>query len=373
MEADFNPRVLLHRLDATQKLIVKEESSLDHRPCAELHDPKPPHIKEEQKEVYISLSGEQLCGKEVINAIRFPVAAPPIKSLDDKQSLLLSQLYPDQIKDRGLPEENGGEESIRMQDHGDVSISLETKDTEKDEEDSDVGHPTAELKHMSDSEYKRCSTEKENVESRRKVQTGMKLNCKDCGKTFSGKYALNTHTRIHTGQKLFCCDLCGQRFSQKSHLNTHMRIHTGQKLFSCDLCGQRFSLKSNLNRHMRIHTGQKPFCCDLCGQRFSQKSHLNRHMRIHTGKKPFCCRLCGQRFSEKGTLNIHTRIHTGQKPFCCDLCRQRFSQKSHLNRHMKIHTGKKLFCCDLCGQRFSLKSNLKRHTRIHTGEKMALL
>ncbi|KAM4538081.1 uncharacterized protein V3H82_023862 [Fundulus diaphanus] len=81
-----------------QKLIVKEEASLDHRPPDDLHDPKPPHIKEEQEGVYISLPGEQLNGKEVINAIRFPVSAPPIKSLDDEQSLLLSQLYPDQIK-----------------------------------------------------------------------------------------------------------------------------------------------------------------------------------------------------------------------------------------------------------------------------------
>uniref|UniRef100_A0A3Q2R1V5 C2H2-type domain-containing protein n=1 Tax=Fundulus heteroclitus TaxID=8078 RepID=A0A3Q2R1V5_FUNHE len=363
----FQPRVLLHRLDVKQKLIVKEEASLDHRPPGDLLEPKPPHIKEEQERVYISLPGEQLNGKEGINTIRFPVTAPPIKSLDDEQSLLLSQLYPDQVKGRELPEQNDGEESTRM--HRDASISLKTEDAEKNQEDNDVQHPLSELKHMSDSGYKKCSTEKKTVETQRKFQTGMKLSCEDCGKTFSGKCALNAHMSIHTGEKPFCCDLCGQRFGQKSHLNTHMRIHTGEKPFCCDLCGQRFSRKAILNTHMRIHTGEKPFCCDLCGQRFSEKGSLNKHMRVHTGEKPFCCDLCGQRFSRKSHLNRHMRIHTGQKPFCCDLCGQRFSEKGSLNKHMRVHTGQKPFCCDLCGQRFSRKSHLNTHMTIHTGEK----
>ncbi|KAM4729888.1 uncharacterized protein FYW61_010321 [Anableps anableps] len=383
----LEPTVVVFPADVKQ--MIKEEAPEDHKPSAVLDDPKPHHIKEEEEEVCISLGGELLSVKEEIKS--------DIKSEDDKQSPLLSQLYQDQIEGRELPEENNGGRSIKLEDH---------EYTENDEEDDDVKHPISELKHLSDSGLKtedmdndwkesrapesdgnlvnkpdseigssssldlmKYFTENKNVDSQKKVQTGGKFNCEDCGKTFLKKSSLNTHIRIHTGQKPYCCNICGHKCSQKTHLNTHMRIHTGQKPFCCDVCGHKFNQKSHLNSHMKIHTGQTSFCCDVCGHKFIQKSHLNTHMRIHTGQTPYCCDFCGRKCSQKSHLDSHMRIHTGQKPFCCDLCGRKFSEKSHLNTHMRIHTGQKPFCCDLCGQRFSRKLNLKRHMRIHTGQK----
>lgn len=52
------------------------------------------------------------------------------------------------------------------------------------------------------------------------------------------------------------------------------------KDLQCSLCGKTFSIKWNLVAHLRIHTNERPYPCPDCAQRFRQYAHLQKHVSV---------------------------------------------------------------------------------------------
>ncbi|KAK7803714.1 hypothetical protein U0070_003931 [Myodes glareolus] len=124
-----------------------------------------------------------------------------------------------------------------------------------------------------------------------------KFTCHLCDRSFTEKWALNNHMKLHTGEKPFKCTwpTCHYSFLTASAMKDHYRTHTGEKSFLCDLCGFAGGTRHALTKHRRQHTGEKPFKCDECNFASTTQSHLTRHKRVHTGEKPYRCPWCDYR------------------------------------------------------------------------------
>jgi len=108
-------------------------------------------------------------------------------------------------------------------------------------------------------------------------------------------------------------------FSQSTHLNSHMRVHTGDKLYKCSLCNKSFRDSGTLQRHKRhVHSNRRPHDCRYSGKLFKTSGELKRRVRIHTGAKPYSCRHCSDCFTFAEQLKTHLlKSHNEGSWFTC--------------------------------------------------------
>ncbi|XP_015175531.1 PREDICTED: zinc finger protein 184 isoform X2 [Polistes dominula] len=196
--------------------------------------------------------------------------------------------------------------------------------------------------------------------------------CPKCGERFKTKVELENHIETHVHGAPYTCSQCPRLFNHKGNYKRHLISHLDPKglhlpKFPCTVCGKRFLNNRTLETHMRVHTGEKPFQCDICNKSFSQQGNLLNHLRIHSNSRSYTCEVCGKRFNQRATLKDHSFIHTGEKPYICNVCGVGFTFSAALRRHMWNHASGKPFGCEICSSRFVGKYDLKRHMQIHSG------
>ncbi|XP_063981720.1 zinc finger protein 70-like [Diachasmimorpha longicaudata] len=199
----------------------------------------------------------------------------------------------------------------------------------------------------------------------------LKYRCPKCGLRFQIKSDLEVHATTHLHGAPFACSQCPRIFNHKGNYKRHLISHLdpqGVRLpkYPCHMCGKRFLNNRTLQTHIRVHTGEKPFTCQICNRSFSQQGNLLNHMRIHSNPRSYSCEVCGKRFNQRATLRDHALLHTGEKPYICNVCGVAFTFSAALRRHMWIHAGDKPFGCNFCESRFVGRYDLNRHMKIHS-------
>uniref|UniRef100_A0A3P8VCQ3 C2H2-type domain-containing protein n=1 Tax=Cynoglossus semilaevis TaxID=244447 RepID=A0A3P8VCQ3_CYNSE len=237
-----------------------------------------------------------------------------------------------------------------------------------------------------------------------KICSFLRFACSYCGKCFTSSRSLETHVRVHTGERPYSCAQCGKRFTQSGHLKTHQSVHTGERPFACQHCGKRFAGKQNLRIHQQKHhtgdkehrtftdggpavrsarnscAGKRPRTGNDETENSSPSSTSSEHVSLKTSKLTsasqkttaavyrFICPVCSKTYATAQNLDVHMRIHRGEKPFGCSQCSKKFTQSAHLKAHLSIHSGERPHACRLCPRSFIARYSLKLHMKKHHPE-----
>ena len=183
------------------------------------------------------------------------------------------------------------------------------------------------------------------------------------------------------------CKMCPYKSAGPHILNAHMRlVHplNSTKRHKCPECEKSFSTRFRLTLHLRIHTGHKPIQCKYCPEKFRSQVTRNHRLgfcKIDKETTEIKCILCSFSSDSLDVLKLHALSHQSEAAKILEELPQSLKEvcfgsteqfKTGLNEFLEMSGFKTqidefiLKClliiveCQECGKTMT-KKNLKRH------------
>uniref|UniRef100_A0A2K6G5W5 Zinc finger protein n=1 Tax=Propithecus coquereli TaxID=379532 RepID=A0A2K6G5W5_PROCO len=191
--------------------------------------------------------------------------------------------------------------------------------------------------------------------------------CSVCNSSFSSALSFEQHQETCRGDARFVCKAgsCGKRLKSKDALKRHQEnVHTIHEIFDCQECMKKFISANQLKRHMITHSEKRPYHCEICNKSFKRLDQVGAHKVIHSEDKPYKCKLCGKGFAHRNVYKNHKKTHSEDRPFQCEECKALFRTPFSLQRHLLIHNSERTFKCHHCDATFKRKDTLNVHVQV---------
>lgn len=194
--------------------------------------------------------------------------------------------------------------------------------------------------------------------------------CDVCGSKFLLHYDLKRHLIKHSSNRDYECEHCDRKFKTGLSLKNHIKVlhNTNndfqERVFECKICHRSYYHQRHLDYHTRKHTGDQRYKCDMCSpeKSFYYSDAVKWHKIRHHGEPaPFNCSICNKKFIHEKSLYTHEKEHqNGSRSLAvnCPTCGKSVSEKRHLKRHMRGHQAKEFRCH--CNETFKERHQLTK-------------
>jgi len=137
-----------------------------------------------------------------------------------------------------------------------------------------------------------------------------------------------------------------------------------QVKWDCCFFRKHYSWLSQLSsHHSRRHTFEKPFRCNLCYAEFYMSSDVQKHITFkQTREFSYTCKYCAFRATASWQLYRHCKkLHNEVILHSCNICKANCDTISNLREHIKLHRHKDPFVCYFCLKAYKVRYVLFQH------------